>query len=310
MRVLYIGTGEIGLPSLKWLLESGDHEVVAVVTQPDKPVGRRQVLTPPGPKVMAQQAGLPVLQPQRLRQAVEEIRDLKADVAVVIAYGQLLSQAVLDAPRLGCLNVHASLLPRHRGAAPIQAAIRDGDAETGVTIMYMDAGLDTGDILLEECTTIGAEETGGELHDRLALLAPPALERALALLDQGSAPRLPQDSARATHTGKLERDDGRMDWGLSAQKLARWVRAYDPWPGTFAELPDGRVLKIYRAQVAAAPNSAAPGTVLQASGDEGLLVACGEGALRLLTVQLPGGRRMEAVDFLRGHSLAVGSVLR
>lgn len=305
MRLLFIGTGDIGLPSLEWLIATTKHDLVGVVTQPDKPAGRRLVLTPPQVKVRAQAAGLTVLQPPKIRHAVEDLRAFGADAAIVAAYGQLLSPEVLRVPRLGCLNLHASLLPRHRGASPIQAAIREGDAETGITVMYMDEGLDTGDILLMERTPVLAEDTGGRLHDRLAALAPVALERALDLLEAGTAPRVPQDAILATHCGKLRREDGRLDWSQSAAELERLVRAYDPWPGTFTRLANGGTLKIHRASVLATTGpQVAPGEVVAADAKAGFIVQCGDGWLRVEEVQAEGGRRLPAAEFLRGHPVS------
>lgn len=307
MRILYIGTGEIGLPSLEWLLHTSKHQVVGVITQPDKPVGRKLVLTPPEVKVRALAAGIPVIQPERLRRAVDEVKAFAADLAVVIAYGQILSKAVLDAPRLGCINVHTSLLPRYRGAAPIQAAIRQGDAVTGVTIMHMDEGLDTGDIILTESLTIAANETGGSLHDRLALAAPAALERALDLLDAGNAPRVAQDNALASHVGKLTREHGHIDWSLSAVEIERLVRAYTPWPGTFCRLPDGAVLKVHGTRVVPEADACPlAGTVVAADSRLGLVISCGQGMLQITEVQAEGRKRMPAGEFLRGHSLPAG----
>lgn len=306
MRVLFLGTGEIGLPTLDWLLATPKHEVVGVITQPDKPVGRKLVLTPPETKVRALAAGVPVFQPERLRKAVAEVRAFNADIAVVIAYGQILSKEVLNAPRLGCINVHTSLLPKYRGAAPIQAAIREGDAETGVTIMFMDEGLDTGDILLTRRLAIASDETGGSLHDRLALAAPAAMEEALDLISAGNPPRQPQDNALATHVGKLTREHGAIDWQQSAAAIERTIRAYNPWPGTFTRLPEGTPLKVHAARIASG-KTAAPGTVVVASGH--FIVACGEGLLELTEVQAEGRKRMAAADFLRGHALPEGSHL-
>ncbi|MBE2282032.1 MAG: methionyl-tRNA formyltransferase [Prosthecobacter sp.] len=308
MRVLFIGTGDIGLPSLEWLLNTSKHEVVGVVTQPDKPVGRKQVLTPPQIKVRALAAGIQVIQPPKLRHAVEELKAFNADVAIVIAYGQILSRAVLEVPPLGCLNVHTSLLPRHRGAAPIQAAIRDGDAETGVTIMFMDEGLDTGDILLMKRLPIADDDTGGTLHDKLAIQAPAALEEALDLLATGHPPREKQDDSKATHVRKLTRQDGRIDWSRPAIELDRLVRAFTPWPGTSCMLKDTQ-MKIHRAQLI--PNADAcppPGTIVSADAS-GIVVSCGNGLLSLLEVQIEGGRRLSAADFLRGHPLQTGDLL-
>ena len=308
MRVLFIGTGDIGLPSLDWLLSTPKHTVVGVVTQPDKPVGRKQVLTPPQIKVRAQAAGITVLQPPKIRHAVEELKEFNADVAIVVAYGQILSRAVLDVPPLGCLNVHTSLLPRHRGAAPIQAAIRDGDTETGVTIMFMDEGLDTGDILLMHRVAIACDETGGSLHDKLAQQAPAALEAALDLLATGNPPREKQDESKVTHVRKLIRQDGRIDWTRPAIELERLIRAFTPWPGTSCMLKAAQ-MKIHRAQILAMADACpAPGTIVSASAD-GILVSCGSGLLNLTEVQIEGGRRLSAADFLRGHPLQAGDVL-
>jgi methionyl-tRNA formyltransferase len=262
------------------------------------------VLTPPQVKVRAQAAGILVLQPERIRHALQELTDLRAEVFVVVAYGQILPRAVLDLPKLACLNIHASLLPRHRGAAPIQAAIRDGDAETGVTIMWMNEGLDTGDILLMERLPIAPDDTGGTLHDKLAALAPDALMRSLDLLGQGAAPRTPQDHARATHVGKLTREDGRVDWSRSAIEIERMIRAFNPWPGAFCLVPasDGKTplhLKLHRAAVVAHGEACPAGGTVIATQPR-LLVSCGEGVIELLEVQLEGKKRMSAHDFLLG----------
>ena len=307
MRVLFLGTGEIGLPCLDWLLSTPKHQVVGVITQPDKPVGRKLVLTPPETKVRALAAGVPVIQPERLRKAVDQVQAFNADVGVVFAYGQILSKAVLDAPRLGCINVHTSLLPKYRGAAPIQAAIRAGDAETGVTLMYVDEGLDCGDILLTEHMAIAPDETGGSLHDRLALAAPAALEKALDLLAAGTAPRIPQDPALVSHIGKLSREDGGIRWNQSAVEIERLVRAYTPWPGTFTHLPDGATLKVHATRVVPQAEACpAEGTVVCADPRRGLIVACGQGLLELTEVQAEGRKRMSAGEFLRGHPLPEG----
>lgn len=311
MRLIFIGTGDIGLPSLDWLLSTPKHEVIAVITQPDKPVGRKQIITPPEVKVRALAANKLVLQPERIRHAVDQIQALEADVAVVVAYGQILSRAVLEAPRLGCLNIHASLLPRHRGASPIQAAIRAGDAETGVTIMFMDEGLDTGDILTMDRLPVAAAETGGGLHDKLAAMAPSGLERALDLLAAGQAPRVPQDNALATICRKLKREDGRIEWSRSAVDLDRQVRAYNPWPGTFCVLEgeSPRHFKVHRATALPyAEVCPLPGTVV-GGDDNSLLVATGAGLLRLDEVQIEGSKRLATADFLHGHPIEPGTRL-
>lgn len=309
MRILFIGTGDIGLPSLEWLLSTPKHEVVGVITQPDKPAGRKLVLTPPEVKVRALAAGLTVLQPPKIRHIVDELKAFEADVAVVVAYGQILPKSVLEVPRLACLNIHASLLPKHRGASPIQATIREGDAETGVTIMFMDEGLDTGDILLMDAMPILPADTGGILHDKLALAAPASLEKALDLIAAGNPPRTPQDNAFSTHCGKLKREDGRLDWTRSATELERLIRAYNPWPGTSCILPDGKPLKIQRATILEGDACPVAGTIISADPKAGLIVSCGNGLLKLEEVQAEGGKRLPAADFLRGHGLEVGTRL-
>ncbi len=309
MRILFIGTGDIGLPSLEWLLSTPKHEVVGVITQPDKPAGRKLVLTPPEVKVRSLAAGLTVLQPPKIRYIVDELKLFQADVAVVVAYGQILPRTVLDVPRLACLNIHASLLPRHRGASPIQAVIREGDAETGVTIMFMDEGLDTGDILLMDAMPILPTDTGGVLHDKLALAAPASLERALDLIAAGHPPRTPQDNALTTHCGKLKREDGRLDWTRSAEALERLIRAYNPWPGTSCLLPDGKPLKVHRATIIEGEACPLAGTIVSADPKVGLIISCGTGLLKLEEVQAEGGKRLSAADFLRGHTLEVGTRL-
>jgi methionyl-tRNA formyltransferase len=312
MRILYIGSGDIGLPALEWLADAPGIEVVGVVTQPDKPAGRRQELLAVPVKQFAVQRGLPVFQPVKIRaaDAVAGIQQLGADVIVVMAYGQILPRAVLDAGRIACLNLHASLLPRHRGAAPIQAAIEAGDRETGVTVMFMDEGLDTGDILLEKRMTIRRRETGGSLHDRLALLAPEALREALELLAAGTAPRVKQDASLATYARKLGREDGRIDWSEGAVAIERRIRAMNPWPCAWTSLQaDGRAakLKIFSAIICRKTNSAA-GAVLRADA-RGILVGAGEGSVLLREIQIEGRRRMSAADFLCGHALEVGTQL-
>jgi methionyl-tRNA formyltransferase len=297
MRIVFIGTGEIGVPTLRALLNS-EHEVVAVVTQPDKRVGREQRIEPPPIKKEIAKTRIPILQPARIKdqQATEEIRDFAPDVIVVVAYGQILPRGVLEIPRLACLNLHASLLPRWRGAAPIQAAIAAGDRETGITVMYMDEGLDTGDILLQRSVEILSNDTGGSLHDRLAQIAPEALLESLRLLSPGNASRIPQDNARATYAPKLKREHGLIDWSESAEAIERKIRAYNPWPGAFMKV-DRQNLKVFSASIV--DLNGQPGEVLRS--DKDLVVATGKGALSLAEVQLQGKRRMSAAEFLRGH---------
>lgn len=300
MRIVFCGTGDIGLPSLKSLADSPDHELVGVITQPDRPAGRDLKPRASAVKVEALARGIPVAQPERIRKDFSALAGWDPDVMVVAAYGQILPRAALDIPRFGCLNLHASLLPRHRGAAPIQAAILAGDEESGMTVMYMDAGLDTGDILLARRVPILPADSAGDLHDRLAGLAPAAMLEALALLSSGTAPRTPQDAALATYAPKLGRLDGRIDWAEPSALLARKVRAMSPWPGASARI-SGAVLKIHSAE--ASWESGAPGTVLSA-GPQGITVAAGAGCLVLREVQLEGRKRLPAGDFLRGFPLA------
>ena len=302
MRIVFIGTGEIGVPTLRALLNS-EQELVAVVTQPDKPVGREQRIEPaPIKKALigrAQPSGAQIFQPPKIKdpQAIEELRAAKPDVIVVIAYGQILPRDVLEIPRLACLNLHASLLPRWRGAAPIQAAIAAGDCETGITTMYMDEGLDTGDILLQRSVEILPNDTGGSLHVRLAQIAPDALRESLLLVAGGRAPRIPQDNARATYAPKLKRQHGLIDWSESAEVIERKIRAYSPWPGAFMKV-DSQNLKIFSASVV--DLTGRPGKILRS--DKELIVAAGKGALSLAELQLEGKRRMTAAEFLRGHA--------
>lgn len=312
MKVLFFGTGDIGLPTLEWLLKS-ENQLLGVVTQPDKPVGRHMELRPSPMKQAALQAGVSCFQPIRLRdpESIAILSALAPEIIVVMAYGQILPRSILELPTLACLNLHASILPRHRGAAPIQAAIESGDVETGVTVMYMAEGLDTGDILLEKKIRIGRRETGGSLHDKLAWLAPDALRLSMELLRAGCAPRMEQDSSRATYAGKLTREHGEIEWRSSVE-VDRKVRAMNPWPSAFTWIPDGekaKKLKVYSViQSRISSGGQNSGTVL-ASERRGILVASGEKAVWLTDVQLEGKRRMRASDFLRGNPIPTGIML-
>lgn len=300
MRLAFMGSPDFAVPALRSLREAG-HEIAAVYCQPARPAGRGQAVRRCPVHVAADLLGLPVRTPPRLRTAPEEwaaFAALDLDVAVVAAYGLILPKPMLDAPRRGCLNIHASLLPRWRGAAPIQAAILAGDSETGITIMQMDAGLDTGPMLLREAVPIGPTTTTATLHDSLAVMGARLIVTALAT----PAEPVPQPAEGASYAAKLSRDDGRIDWTQDAAAIERQVRAFDPWPGTFSTL-DGAALKIIAAEVA--HGSGSPGTIL----DDRLLVACGAGALRLTRVQLSGRAAMEAAAFLRGHRISTGARL-
>jgi len=293
MRIVFAGTPEFAAQHLQALLDAG-HVIVAAYTQPDRPAGRGQKLMPSPVKQLAVHHGIPVYQPQTLRDpaAQAELEALQADLMVVVAYGLILPQAVLDMPRLGCINSHASLLPRWRGAAPIQRAIEAGDAESGVTLMQMEAGLDTGPMLLKVSTPISAEDTGGSLHDRLATLGSQALVQGVAALAAGTLQGETQNDDLATYAHKLNKDEARMDWTRPAVELERLVRAFHPWPICHASLEDA-VVKIHAAQLGAGQGS--PGQIIAAS-KHGLEVACGQGSLLLSRLQLPGGKPLNFSD--------------
>ncbi|MFD3299197.1 methionyl-tRNA formyltransferase [Aquipseudomonas alcaligenes] len=308
MRIVFAGTPEFAAQHLQALLDAG-RQIVAVYTQPDRPAGRGQKLMPSPVKQLALQHGIAVYQPQTLRDpaAQAELAALTPDLMVVVAYGLILPQVVLDTPRLGCINSHASLLPRWRGAAPIQRAIEAGDASSGVTVMQMEAGLDTGPMLLKVTTTITAEDTGGSLHDRLATLGSQAVVEAVGKLAAGELRGEVQDDSLATYAHKLNKDEARLDWSRPAVELERLVRAFNPWPICHSTL-NGEPLKVLAAQLG--EGKGAPGTVL-AADKSGLTVACGEGALRLTRLQLPGGKPLSFADLYnsRREQFAPGLVL-
>lgn len=308
MRLVFLGTGEIGVPSLRAL--AGTHQIAAVFTQPDRPSGRDMKPRPSPIKRVAAELGLPVFQPEKIRspEGLDRLRELAPEVIVVVAYGQILPRSVLDLPPHGCLNVHASLLPRHRGASPIHAAILAGDTDSGLTIMQMNEGLDTGDVLLMERVPLSPTETAGSLHDRLADLAPAALGRVLEQIGTGTLSPRKQDETQATYAPKLSRRDGEIDWRRSAGEIDRQIRGLTPWPGASTHLPGPPpvVLKIHQA-TPVPDRSGPPGTVLEA-GDN-LVVAAGSGSVRLGEVQAAGGRRLAAAEFLRGRPLPIGTLL-
>ncbi|MCC6075843.1 methionyl-tRNA formyltransferase [Pseudomonas sp. GCM10022188] len=308
LRIVFAGTPEFAAIHLQALLDAG-LTPVAVYTQPDRPAGRGQKLMASPVKQLAVAHGIAVHQPQTLRDtaAQAELAALEPDLMVVVAYGLILPQVVLDIPHLGCINSHASLLPRWRGAAPIQRAVQAGDAESGVTVMQMEAGLDTGPMLLKVTTPISASDTGGSLHDRLAVLGAAAVVEAIPQLAAGSLTGEVQDDALATYAHKLNKDEARLDWSRPAVELERLVRAFNPWPICHTTLGEA-ALKVYAA--ALAEGQGAPGTILDASRD-GLTVACGEGALRLTRLQLPGGKPLDFADLYnsRREQFAAGLVL-
>ena len=306
MRIVFAGTPDFAVPSLR--AAARHNEVVAVYTQPDRPAGRGRGLAASPVKREAVARGIPVMQPETLRgsQAQQDLRDLAPDLVVVVAYGLSLPRRVLEIPSHGCWNVHASLLPRWRGAAPIQRAIQAGDAETGVCLMRMEAGLDTGPVLLEQATPIGPDETGGQLHDRLAEMGAQVLEDGLGLLRAGLLP-VPwiQPEEGVTYAHKLDKAEARLDWSRPAIELARTVRAFNPWPVAEAMVA-GERLRIHGAIAVGTGHAAAPGTLL-AAGREGIDIACGDGALRLRVVQREGGRAITAADWLNARRDLAGA---
>ncbi len=299
MRLVFAGTPDFAATALKALLNT-EHQVVGVYSQPDRPSGRGRKLTPSPVKQVALNANIPVFQPDSLKseEAQQELRSLAPDVMIVAAYGLILPQAVLDIPRHGCLNIHASLLPRWRGAAPIQRAIEAGDSETGITIMQMDAGLDTGDMLLKSATPIHPTDTGGSLHDRLADLGGEAIVKALSELTAGKLQGEHQNDDQATYARKLSKEDGHLDWTEEATALQQRIRAFNPWPGTFTDAGDVRV-RVHEAEVIDVTSDRHPGTVMSRSR-EGIDVACGLDVLRITRLQLPGSRAQSVSDLING----------
>jgi methionyl-tRNA formyltransferase len=299
-----MGTPQFACPTLQRLIDRGD-EIPAVVTQPDRPKGRGQKSVPPPVKELAERHGLPVLQPIKVRapEFIDSVREMNPDVVVVVAFGQILPKALLEIPRYGCINVHASLLPRYRGAAPLNWCIINGETETGVTTMLMDVGLDTGDMLLKKATPIDPDEDTSSLHDRLSLIGADLLQETLDLLVQGKLVPEKQDDALSCYAPMLKKEDGLIDWTRDARTIRNLVRGMTPWPGAFTYL-DGKLVKVYRARIG--EGKGAPGTVL-AAGRDGIEVACGGGSLLLDELQLEGKKRLPVRDFLAGCRIAPGT---
>lgn len=309
MRILFMGTPDFAVPCLERLAADG-HELCGVFTRADKPKGRGYALVPPPVKTAALRLGIPVYQPPGFKdpEAVRLVRSLAPEMIVVVAYGRILPESVLAVPPRGCINVHGSLLPKYRGAAPVQRAVMNGEPVAGVTTMFMSKGIDTGDIILPKQTPVGPEETAGELFERLMSLGAELLSETLRLAGQGELPRRAQDDALATLAPPLRKEEGLLDFTQGAQALHDRIRGLSPWPGAYTRL-GGRVLKVHASRVAPGRAAgAAPGTVEQA-GAGGIAVACGQGVLLLTEVQAEGGRRMPAADYLRGHPLAPGTAL-
>ena len=309
MRIVYMGTPDFAVASLERLIADG-HEITGVFTQPDKPQGRKMKLTPPPVKELAMQHNIPVYQPESFKNEsqLELLKELAPECIVVVAYGKLLPAYVLDLPKYGCINVHGSLLPKYRGAAPIQWMVLNGEKKAGVTTMYMDRGLDTGDMLLTKEVTVGENETAGELFDRLAAEGAELISETLKRLPEGIE-RVPQNEAESTYVSTLDKSMSVVDWTKDAQTVHNLIRGLDPWPVALTTI-DGARLKLFQSRMTDRTADAPAGTVVEADPKTGLLVACGDGrVLHILEVQLVGKKRMPAGDYLRGHAIAKGTIL-
>ena len=310
LRVVFMGTPEFALPSLEAVLRSG-HKIVGVVTQPDRPKGRGKKLTPPPVKVWALERDLTVFQPEKVKnpEFITLLRELAPDIIITAAFGQILPKDILDIPPLGCINVHASLVAQIPGASPIQQALIDGETRTGITIMYMDEGMDTGDIILQNSTDIHPEERADELHDRLAVLGGQTLREALKLFKDGRPDGRPQEHDKATYCKKIDKSMGKIDWAESAVRIKNLVRGLTPWPGTFTFYEQQRI-KVWKIKEWEYSKSKAhiPGQVVVADENQGLVVACGDGFARLTVIQGEGKKPMDDIEFLRGNPIPVGTV--
>lgn len=307
MRIAFLGTPEFAIPSLQMLIDSG-HDL-AVFTQPDRPVGRHKTPEPPPVKLLAQRYGIPVFQFEKIRlpEGVDALRSFGPDLMVTAAFGQILSAENLSIPKYGCINVHGSLLPKYRGAAPIQWSVIDGETVTGITTMQTDVGMDTGDILMQEETVIGSDETSGELYGRLAVIGADLLKRTIASLEAGTLVHAPQDESLATKCPMLKKEHGRIDFSRSALAVHNLVRGVNPWPGAYALL-DGNTLKIWKTAITDRSSSGSEPGTLFGNEKEGLFLQCADRPIEILELQAPGGKRLDAVTFLRGRKIS-GSVL-
>ncbi|MDF1616417.1 methionyl-tRNA formyltransferase [Petrocella sp. FN5] len=309
MRILFMGTPDFSVPTLEDLINS-EHEIIGVVTQPDKPKGRgKQIIYPPV-KVVALENEIPVYQPNKVKNPdfMEVIQALEPDLAVVIAFGQILPKAFLELPKYGCINIHASLLPKYRGAGPIQWAIIHGEATTGVTTMYMDVGLDTGDMLLKETVEIQPKETGGSLHDKLSFIGGPLILKTIEALTDERLIRQPQNNALSTYAPMLDKEMGNIDWHQSADRIERLVRGLNPWPSAYTHY-EGKLLKIWESDVVACNRLDIPCGSICEIREEGFVVKCKDGGLLIKSLQLQGKKRMSTPDFLRGHQIRIGQEL-
>lgn len=309
MRVIFMGTPDFSVPTLEEIIKAG-HEVVLVVSQPDKAVGRSKALKYTPVKECALAHGIEVYQPEKIRaeECVEYLKSYNADIIIVEAFGQIVTKEILDMPRYGCVNVHASLLPKYRGAAPIQWTVINGDKITGVTTMRMDEGIDTGDMIMKQEVAVDEEETGGSLFDKLAQTGAKLCVKTMEAIENGTAVCTPQDDSQATHTGKIKKELGSIDWSADAEVIERLIRGLNPWPSAYTRLED-KNLKIWKAKVVSHEVTAAPGCILKAEKDE-LKIQAGNGVLALLEVQLEGKKRMTTDAFLRGYHISEGSFLK
>ena len=311
MRIVFMGTPEFARVCLEALVGRG-LAPAAVITQPDRPGGRGKKLQSPPVKDYALQVGLPVLQPERIKgpEGMAALAALEADIFVVAAYGQILSQKILDMPKFGAINVHASLLPKYRGASPIQRAIAEGETVTGITIMQMDKGMDTGDMLLKREVAIEAHDTGGTLHDKLCEVAPAVLLEALDLIKSGKAVPVPQDDGLSSYAPLITKQMAQINWHKSPTDIVNLIRAYNPFPGAFARLGDDNQIKVWKAEsVNTETGPGMPGQIMLACPKDGIVVAAAGGAVRIVELTPPGGKKMAAADFVRGHKIEAGEVL-
>lgn len=309
MRVIFMGTPDFAVGTLEEIIKAG-HEVVLVVSQPDKQKGRGKTVQPTPVKECALAHGIEVYQPKRVRETecVEYLRSYQPDIIVVVAFGQIVSREILDMPKYGCINVHASLLPKYRGAAPIQWAVLNGDKVSGVTIMHMDEGIDTGDMILQKEVVLEQDETGGSLFDRLATVGAELCVEAMAALENGTAKDIPQDSEKATHVGKISKEMGSIDWTKPAEEIERLIRGLNPWPSAYTRIGD-KTLKIWKAEVVSGEQKAAPGCIVAVTKDA-MEIQTGTGILALKEVQLEGKKRMTTDAFLRGYPVEEGTYLK
>lgn len=302
MKIVFMGTPDFSVNALENIVKAG-HDVVGVITQPDKPKGRGGKMQYTPVKEKALELGLDVYQPQRVKETefIEKLKEMNPDAIVVIAFGQILPKAILDMPKYGCINVHASLLPKYRGAAPIQWSVIDGEKETGVTTMYMNEGLDTGDIIDKVVVPIDKKETGGSLFDKLAIEGGKLILKTLIELENGTAVRTSQDDSKSNYAGMINKQLGKIDFNKSANEIERLIRGLNPWPSAYTKM-DGKTLKIWDADVDDSENDSAPGTITEV-GKDFIRVATGKGSLKILELQLEGKKRMKTRDFLNGAKI-------